>query len=69
MLMWISQTVDMRRAPTNFETTPAHPLPDHPELSEVFRALASVTREERVRSGLMKLAEDEEGANRLSSAP
>jgi hypothetical protein len=50
----------MRRPPTNYATEPQHPLPDHPELAEVLRALASVTREETMRSRLIALAEQGE---------
>jgi hypothetical protein len=60
ILTWISHSPRMRKPPSHYSTEPRHPVSDHPELAEVLRALASVTREEGMRKRLKSLAEAEE---------
>lgn len=50
----------MRNPLARFATKPASALSENPELSEVLRALAEVTREDQMRSQLIRLAEQEE---------
>jgi hypothetical protein len=56
----------MRSPLSRFLNPSGHAVRENPELSEVLRALAGVTREEKMRSHLVALAEEEEAGRPLS---
>jgi hypothetical protein len=56
----------MRTPLKRFRTGSAQSKPNDPDLSEVLRALASVTREEKMRGQLTALAQEEENSRIVS---